>query len=131
MDLSLCLCISSQLPKIKLNITNPQEPTFSVFLASSDKTPTLNSTSVFRSIFSMFCTESFSKTNTLHRLSSALLTWNDGFSVVAPINTIVPSSTWGRKASFPQTKDPICISDIHTQQFYVMPLILREVQQEI
>ena len=39
------------------------------------------------------------KTNTLHLESKALLISNDGFSVVAPIKTIEPFSTNGRKAS--------------------------------
>ena len=42
---------------------------------------------------------SFSSTTTRHRLSSAELTRNEGFSVVAPMRTIVPFSTWRRKAS--------------------------------
>ena len=39
------------------------------------------------------------KTNTLHLESKALLISNDGFSVVAPIKTIEPFSTNGKKAS--------------------------------
>ena len=39
------------------------------------------------------------KTKTRQRDSKALLTSNDGFSVVAPINTIDPFSTKGKKAS--------------------------------
>ena len=37
---------------------------------------------------------------TLQRLNRALLSWKDGFSVVAPINVIVPFSTCGRKVSY-------------------------------
>ena len=48
-------------------------------------------------------TESFSRTSTLHRLSSAAFTWKDGFSVVAPIRVNVPHSTWGRKVSYRYT----------------------------
>lgn len=47
-------------------------------------------------------TLSFSSTRTLQRLSRALFTWNDGFSVVAPISVIVPHSTWGRNVSWPE-----------------------------
>ena len=35
----------------------------------------------------------------MHRESSGALSANDGFSVVAPINVTVPSSTWGKNAS--------------------------------
>ena len=35
---------------------------------------------------------SFSRTMTLHLLRSAMFTWKEGFSVVAPIRVIVPSS---------------------------------------
>ncbi len=38
-------------------------------------------------------------TNTFERESSAALTSNDGFSVVAPTSTRSPASTRGRKAS--------------------------------
>ena len=38
-----------------------------------------------------------SRRNTLHRDSSAALTANDGFSVVAPISVTVPCSTCGKK----------------------------------
>ena len=38
-------------------------------------------------------------TNTRHRDKSAALISNDGFSVVAPINMILPFSTYGRNAS--------------------------------
>src|SRR5207253_8617821 len=38
-------------------------------------------------------------TYTRQRERSAEFTSNDGFSVVAPTSTIVPVSTWGRKAS--------------------------------
>ena len=38
-------------------------------------------------------------TNTFDRESSAEFTSNDGFSVVAPMSTMSPASTWGRKAS--------------------------------
>ena len=44
-------------------------------------------------------TESGSSTNTRERLSSAPITSNDGFSVVAPISATVPFSTCGRNAS--------------------------------
>ena len=37
---------------------------------------------------------------TLQRLKRALLSWNEGFSVVAPISVIVPFSTCGRKVSY-------------------------------
>lgn len=43
--------------------------------------------------------DSFSKTTTLHLLSRALFRLKDGFSVVAPINVIVPFSTWGKNVS--------------------------------
>ncbi len=39
------------------------------------------------------------RTNTRERESSAELTSNDGFSVVAPISVTVPSSTYGSTAS--------------------------------
>ena len=39
------------------------------------------------------------RTNTFERESSAALTSNEGFSVVAPIRTMSPDSTRGRKAS--------------------------------
>ena len=42
---------------------------------------------------------SASRRNTLQRESTAALTANDGFSVVAPISVTVPFSTCGRKAS--------------------------------
>ena len=38
-------------------------------------------------------------TNTFDRDSSAAFTSNDGFSVVAPMSTMSPASTRGRKAS--------------------------------
>ena len=38
-------------------------------------------------------------TNTFERDSSAAFTSNDGFSVVAPMSTMSPASTRGRKAS--------------------------------
>ncbi len=38
-------------------------------------------------------------TNTLERDSSAAFTSNEGFSVVAPMSTMSPDSTRGRKAS--------------------------------
>ena len=50
-------------------------------------------------IENMLSPVSFSRTTTLQRLSSALLTWKDGFSVVAPIRVIVPSSTCGSSMS--------------------------------
>lgn len=49
-------------------------------------------------------TDSRSRTRTLQRLSSALLTWKDGFSVVAPIRVIVPHSTWGKKVSWDENR---------------------------
>lgn len=45
-------------------------------------------------------TESFSRTSTLHLLKRAAFTWNDGFSVVAPIRITVPHSTCGRNVSY-------------------------------
>lgn len=51
-------------------------------------------------IFSIWLLSSFSSTMSLHRLSRALLTWKEGFSVVAPMSTIVPSSMWGSNASY-------------------------------
>lgn len=50
-------------------------------------------------IVSTLSTLSFSSTMTRHRLSSAEFKLNDGFSVVAPINVIVPLSTCGKKMS--------------------------------
>ena len=43
--------------------------------------------------------DSARSTTTLARDSSAALTSNDGFSVVAPISVTVPASTWGSSAS--------------------------------
>lgn len=47
---------------------------------------------------------------TLQRLKRALLSWNEGFSVVAPISVIVPFSTCGRKVSYKiqSSSDVIC-----------------------
>ena len=47
----------------------------------------------------MLSPDSLSSTMTRQRLSRALFTWNEGFSVVAPISVIVPSSTWGSRTS--------------------------------
>ena len=43
--------------------------------------------------------DNLSRTTTLQRLISAVFTLKEGFSVVAPIRVIVPSSTCGSKAS--------------------------------
>ena len=53
-----------------------------------------------RRIFSISSVDSLSKTITRQRLSRALFSLNDGFSVVAPIRVIVPFSTKGRNVSF-------------------------------
>lgn len=47
---------------------------------------------------------SFSNTMTLHLLRSAELSWKEGFSVVAPSNMMVPSSTWVRNVSCRRNK---------------------------
>lgn len=44
-------------------------------------------------------TDNLLRTTTLQRLNRALFKLNDGFSVVAPINVIVPFSTCGRNVS--------------------------------
>ena len=44
------------------------------------------------------CSRAWS-TNTLHRESKALFTSKEGFSVVAPMSTMLPFSTKGKKAS--------------------------------
>ncbi len=45
------------------------------------------------------CSESRLRMNTWLRERRALLTSNEGFSVVAPMRVSVPDSTWGRSAS--------------------------------
>ena len=52
-----------------------------------------------RRIASIVAWESDCSTKTFERESSAALTSKDGFSVVAPISTMSPASTRGRKAS--------------------------------
>ena len=65
----------------------------------------------FLRICSTWSTVSFSSTITLQRLRSALLSWNEGFSVVAPINVMVPFSTCGRNVSLNMKR---CIHDNYT-----------------
>jgi len=60
--------------------------------------PLLSSSAFFKTFIISLMSRGF-KTNTLERDSKAELTSKDGFSVVAPIRTISPFSTWGRKAS--------------------------------
>ena len=67
---------------------------------------------LFRSFIISSVDSSF-KTNTLHLERRALFTSNDGFSVVAPIRTIDPFSTNGKKASCWALLN-LCISSTNT-----------------
>jgi len=85
---------------------------FLCFLSRESPLPT-NTPILFRAlcrICSTWSTVSFSSTMTLQRLKRALLSWNEGFSVVAPISVIVPFSTCGRKVSYKiqSSSDVIC-----------------------
>ena len=65
----------------------------------SRPSPRSTSVSAVRRIDTIASSSSGLSTNTFDRDSNAALTSNDGFSVVAPIRTMSPLSTRGRKAS--------------------------------
>lgn len=71
-------------------------------LSEVDSLPVMSNPSLWQAVLRIVIISgalSFSRTNTLHRLSKAELRLKEGFSVVAPIRTIQPFSTCGRNIS--------------------------------